>query len=159
MSQTISVGVVGPSYWAYMATVMAECLDTITKSNRIETGLVPGGVFHDALTFSELALEATGSSMPANPPASLNAYGIAAEAIRRSFGDLPKNRKEVDQQLATYADFIRRLNEARTLHQRERQVAESLQTFFWDLKEQGEAEAYESSVGFGTVPVGLRSTA
>jgi hypothetical protein len=159
MSQTISVGVVGPSYWTYMATVMAECLDAVTKSNRIETGQVPGGVFHDARTFSELALEATGSSMPENPPASLNAYGIAAEVIRRSFGEVLKNRKEVDQRLAAYADFIRRLDEPRTLHQREHQTAENLQTFFLDLKEQGEAEAYESSIAFGTVPVGLRNSA
>jgi hypothetical protein len=156
MSQTISVGVVGPKYWTYMATVMAECLQDITNSNQIEVGQVPGGVFRDALEFSELALEATGNTTPENPPASFNAYGIAAEVIRRS-SEIAKNRKEVDQRLAIYAEFIRRLNEPRPLRPRERQTAESVKAFFLNLKEQGEAEAYESKVAFGTVPVGLRS--
>lgn len=159
MSQTISVGVVGPSYWTYMATVMAECLQKITQFNRIEPGQIPGGVFRDAVAFSRLALDATGNSTPDNPPASLNAYGIAAEVIRMSADDLVKSRKEVDQRLAAYADFIRKLGEPRALRERERETAHHLRTFFLNLKEQGEAEAYESSVAFGTVPVGLRHSA
>jgi hypothetical protein len=156
MSQTISVGVVGPSYWTYMATVMAECLQEITQSNRIEAGQVPGGIFHDAVAFSELALEATGNATPDNPPASLNAYGIAAEVIRMSSTELPKSRREVDQRLANYAEFIRKMTQPRILRDRERETAEHLKTFFLNLKEQGEAEAYENSVALGPVPIGLR---
>ena len=156
MSQTISVGVVGPSYWAYMAAVMAECLQEIAQSNRIEAGQVPGGVFHDAVEFSDLALEATRSTTPDNPPASLNAYGIAADVIRMSSTELSRSRREVDQQLAQYGDFIKKMTQPRTLRDRERETAEQLRMFFLNLKEQGEAEAYENSVALGPVPIGLR---
>ena len=103
MSQTMSVGVVGPSHWVYMATVMAECLENVARTNRIEPNEIPVGVYWDALEFSGLALQATGDAVPDNPPASINAYVIAADALRRSSRDLPRTREDIDHRLEEYA--------------------------------------------------------
>lgn len=155
MSQTISVGVVGPSHWAYMATVMAECLEEITKTNRIPTNLVPAGVYQDALAFSQLAVQAAGASVPDNPPASFNAYVIASEVLRRSSQELPQTREDINYRLERYETFLRTLDAPRELTDAEKELVASLIRFFARLKEEGEAEAYTKAMYLESVPTGF----
>ena len=156
MSQTISVGVVGPSHWAYMAAVMAECLEKIAQTNRIEPNQAPLGVYYDAVEFSRLALQATGKLLPDNPPASINAYMIAADLMRKSSVDLSGSREDVDNRLEKYAAFVVSLNAPRELEPSDRELVDSLRIFFLRLKEEGESEAYEGAVHIEPVPMSLR---
>lgn len=149
MSQTISVGVVGASHWTYMATVMAERLDEAYRTNRIVAGSIPAGVYRDALAFSQLALQATGSSVPDNPPASLNAYVIASDVLRHSSHEPFPTSEDVNSQLQRYGTFLRSLsNASREVSSAERETLESLVAFFQCLKEEGESEAYSRTLHF-----------
>jgi hypothetical protein len=138
-----------------MATVMAECLENVARTNRIEPNEIPVGVYWDALEFSGLALQATGDAVPDNPPASINAYVIAADALRRSSRDLPRTREDIDHRLEEYAGFLRTLETPRELNQKESETVKSLRTFFSRLKEEGESEAYEKAVYLEPVPMGF----
>jgi hypothetical protein len=155
MSQTISVGVVGPSHWAYMATVMAECLEEVAKNDRVSPNAIPVGVYHDALRFSDLALQATRASVPDNPPASLNAYVIASDVLRRSSQELPQTRDDINLQLKRYETFLQTLQTPRALDDDDRQLVNSLRTFFLRLKEEGESEAYTRTMHLESVPTGF----
>src|SRR5580704_1412968 len=97
MSQTVSLGVVGPSHWAYMASVMAEKLQHVANAKQTVVGQIPVGVYRDAREFYRLVLEAAGDGTPVNPPASINAYALAADAVRAVRADA--SRAEVEQTL------------------------------------------------------------
>jgi hypothetical protein len=153
MSQTLSVDVVGPSHWTYMATVMAECLDQIAQAGSINAKPVPPGVYRDALAFWELALQATSGAVPNNLPA-LNAYVVASEALRRSFQILP-SRDDIDKQLVKYETVLKALGTPRTLDVEETKVVTGLKTFFERLKEEGESEAYTQTMQLETGPIGF----
>jgi hypothetical protein len=155
MSQTISVDVVGPSHWAYMATVMAECLDEIAKTNRVSPNLVPAGVYQDALEFAQLAVQATRTSVPDNPPASLNAYVIASDVLRQSSQELSQTSEAINKQLKQYEEFLQSLKEPRELTDDDAKVVEPLKTFFVRLKEAGESEAYAKAMYLDPMPTGL----
>jgi hypothetical protein len=146
MSQTISVGVVGPSHWTFMATVMAECLDVAAKNNRVQPNAIPLGVYRDALAFSQLALEATGADIPDNPPASLNAYVIASDVLRRSSHQLFQTREDINRRLHRYEAFLRTLETPRELTEDDNEILNSLVAFFRRLKEEGESEAYAKAL-------------
>lgn len=154
MSQTISVDVVGPSHWTYMATVMAECLEHIAKAGQVGLNAVPAGVHQDALRFSNLALQATGTSVPDNPPASLNAYVIASDALLRSSQELSQTRDCIDFQLKRFEAFLEALQTPRDLDDDDKQLVDSLRTFFVRLKEEGESEAYTRTMYLEPVPTG-----
>ena len=154
MSQTISVGVVGPSHWAYMASVMAEKLEQIKNARRTDAARFPKGVYHDALEFYKLVLEAAGDGSPKNPPASINAYAIAADAVRAVCTNVD-SRSDVAKTLHTHQSLLESLQQARILEQQEVETLSSLQSFFVWLKHEGEADAYERGVGY-ELPVGLR---
>jgi hypothetical protein len=146
MSDTISVDVVGPSYWAYVATVMAECLEEATRSKQVRVGLVPRGVYSDAKEFFRLVLQSVGNGVPDNPPASLNAYVIAADALRNSSDSFPRTREELGQRLAHYSELIDHLGQPRNLTTEEIEIATSLKEFFERLAQAGESEVYERTV-------------
>jgi hypothetical protein len=152
MSQTLSVDVVGPSYWTYMATVMADCLERISQAGRIETSAVPPGVFKDALAFWQLALQATSGAVPDNLPA-LNAYVIAFETLRWSLPASP-TREDIDKELVRYDAFLKTLGTPRALDVEDTQIVGALKSFFVHLKEEGECEAYTQTVQLETVPTG-----
>ena len=155
MSQTISVGVVGPSHWAYMATVMAECLEEIAKIHRVPENAIPAGVYQDALDFAQLAVQATGTSIPDNPPASLNAYVIASDVLRWSSQESSQTSEEINKQLKLYETFLRSLEKPRELNDDEIRLVDSLGRFFVRLKEEGESEAYAKAMYLDPMPMGL----
>jgi hypothetical protein len=155
MSQTISVGVVGPSHWSYMAAVMAEALQKTAEAGRIEGSEVPSGVLSDALEFYTLALQAAGNAIPKNPPASFNAYMIAVEAAQASCRTVLGTREDIGHCLRQYLGFLKRLQEPRDLLQEEMETAEALRRFFLQLQMEGEAEAYEQGVYFEPLPGGV----
>jgi hypothetical protein len=140
-----------------MAGLMAKSLDLVVGARRVEPNQVPSGVYEDARKFFELVIEATGP-LPANPPASLNAYRIAADAVRGSVSPVPKDRKELREHLTAYGSFIERLTHEGPLSNLEVATAERLRKFFARLKREGQAEAYERRIMFEPPPLGnLRS--
>jgi hypothetical protein len=154
MSQTISVGVVGPSHWAYMASVMAERLQKIGETKRITASQIPAGVYRDALEFYRLVLEAAGDNVPVNPPASVNAYALAADALRTVCADV-SSRTEVEQTLGKQKTLLENLQNARDLSSAELKTLSSLRECFLWLKREGESDAYERGVGH-EVPAGFK---
>lgn len=155
MSQTQSVGVVGPSDWLYMATVMQRYLENIANTKRVEE-LPPRGIYEAAIEFFDLVLSAVNTtSVPDNPPASISNYLIATTALR---GSQPiSTNTDVVTTLRQFADFVRRLAAPlqTTLSGAESQVAGDVAAFFARIRSEGEAEAYEERVRFGTPPVVL----
>jgi hypothetical protein len=145
MSQTISIGVVGPSHWAYMASVMAEKLARMGETRQADVAQIPVGVYRDAKRFFGLVLDAAGDHTPVNPPASVNAYALAADAVRATHADA--SRAEVAQTLEKQKALLDALQDTRALNHEDLQTLLSLQAFFVWVKQEGESEAYEGSVG------------
>ena len=154
MSQTVSVGVVGPSHWAYMASVMAAKLRPMVDARRTLAARIPVGVYRDAREFYKLVLEAAGDGTPVNPPASINAYALAADAVRAASADA--SRADVEQTLHRQKALLDDLGEPRELSGEELKTLSSLHTFFLWLKQEGESDAYERSVGC-ELPVGFKT--
>jgi hypothetical protein len=154
MSKTVSVGVVGPSHWAYMASVMAEKLGRMRDTKQVVTAQIPAGVYHDARQFFGLVLDAAGDRTPGNPPASINAYALAADAVRAAHADA--SRAEVGQTLEKQKALLDTLQAERALGDDEVETLSSLQAFFLWLKQEGESEAYERGVGYD-IPIGLKT--
>ena len=148
MSDTLSIDVVGPSYWAYVATVMADCLEEVYRTKRIEPNLVPKGVYRDAKDFFRLVLESAGDDIPENPPASLNAYVIATDAIMSSAHSFPNTREALGDRFEEYAELVDRLNSPRQLTSDEVETAKALNSFFAKLAQAGEVEVYENTLSF-----------
>ena len=155
MSQTISVGVVGPSHWAYMASVMAEKLRHIQTAGFTNGNEIPVGVYHDANEFYKLVLEAAGDSAPKNPPASINAYAIAADAVRAVCSNV-HTRDDVAKALGQHKTLLESIRTAHALGQDELDTVASLQGFFLWLQHEGESDAYEQGVG-SELPVSLHA--
>ena len=153
MSQTVSVGVIGPSHWAYMASVMAEELQQIASTKRTVAGQIPSGVYRDAREFYKLVVDAAGDGTPVNPPASINAYALAADAVRSV--RVNASRSEVKKTLESQKKLLDDLQQTRDLSGEEIETLSSLRSFFLWLKNEGESDAYELSVGDG-VPFGFR---
>ena len=154
MSQTVSVGVVGPSHWAYMASVMVKKLQEIVDTKESAAHPIPPGVYRDAQELYRLVLEAAGDATPVNPPASINAYALAADAVRAQRADA--SRAEVKQTLEKQKALLDDLQRARAFSEEELETLASLQAFFLWLKQEGESEAYERGVGYD-LPVGFKT--
>ena len=157
MSQTISAGVVGPSYWLYLAAVMAGRLEKVAKKKRLSIGDIPKGAANDAREFFRLALEAAGDDLPQNPPASINACKIAADAVRGSVRPAPRNRQELEERLALFSSFVEDLQRPHELSADETETAKALSKFFLLLQQDGEAEAYEQVIHLEEPHIGFRS--
>lgn len=145
MSQTVSIGVVGPSHWAYMASVMADRLQQIADAKQTGAVQIPAGVYRDAREFFRLVLEAAGDSAPVNPPASINAYALAADAVRAN--RVNASRAEVEEELGRQKALLDDLQQSRGLSEVELGTLLSLHAFFLWLKQEGESDAYEQGVG------------
>jgi hypothetical protein len=153
MSQTLSVDVVGPSHWTFMATVMVDSLEQILQAGRVGTTPVPPGVYKDVLAFWQLALQATSGVVPDNLPA-LNAYVVASEALRGSSHASP-TREDIDEHLVRYEAFLRGLETPKTLDPEGLKIVNDLKSFFVRLKEEGESEAYTQTMQIETLPIGF----
>ena len=154
MSQTVSVGVVGPSHWAYMASVMADKLQQIASAKQTVAAKIPVGVYRDAREFYRLVLEAAGDGTPIDPPASINAYALAADAVRAESANA--SRADVEQTLGRQKALLDSLQESRRLSEDELKTLSSLRAFFQWLKQEGESDAYERGVGY-ELPVGIKT--
>jgi hypothetical protein len=146
MSKTISVGVVGPSHWSYMASIMADRLGRIAETKTIEPSKIPRLVYTDALEFYRLVMQAAGDDPPDNPPASMNAYSIAADGVRASAPDQSSTPEEIHKTLADHLSLLECLTKQRPLDEHELETVKSLRRFFLWLKSEGETEAYERGV-------------
>lgn len=146
MSETISVGVVGPSHWSYMAAVMAQRLGVVVERRRLEAGDIPKGVYLDAKKFFHLVLEEVDGEPPENPPASINAYVIAADAVRGA-QSVPA-AQDVKQSLREYSGLLSGLQTPRDLTVDELNTAGALRRFFLQLRKAGQIEAYERRIRF-----------
>jgi hypothetical protein len=145
MSETISVGVVGPSHWAYTATVMAECLDEIVKAKNVIPNEIPRGIFLDAKDFFQLVRQATRDTIADNPPASINAYAIATDVVY-SVSATPSNQEQLDTILEEYADLVEELEKPHKLSGTEIEKLIPLKEFFERLAQEGENEMYEQTI-------------
>jgi hypothetical protein len=148
MSDTLSIDVVGPSYWTYMATVMADCLERISISQEVLPNSIPSGVYRDAKSFFGLVMQSAGKDLPENPPASLNAYVIAAYAVKESSDEEPKTLESLAELLEDYSTLLNRLDRPGELNEHEVNTAKDLQQFFRELAQAGEAEIYERTVDY-----------
>lgn len=146
MSQTISVGVVGPSHWSYMAAVMAQRLERIVERHKVEAQDIPAGVYLDAEKFFDLVLQEFGGEARKNPPASINAYVIAADAVREAQSMLAT--QDVKESLKEYSGLLSGLRAPRDLTAGELKTAMALRKFFLQLRKAGQAEAYERRIRF-----------
>lgn len=146
MSMTTSVGVVGPSHWSYMAKTFERCLAEIVSRKRIEEDSVSNSIYLDAKEFFQLVSQAVQEGVPGNPPASANAYMIAARAIRSTVH--PQTHETIRESLNEYLSFFNRIRDARDLSAKELETATSLQKFLKQLYLYGQSEAYESHVRF-----------
>lgn len=149
MSMTIPVGVVGPSYWGYMAREMSNHLESVVHSKSIQ-GNVPRGVYYSALEFFKLVVPVVSHQVPENPPASMNAYMIAADVVRNSPGDRGIKRNDLGDRLRGYLDLVKRLDSPGTLNDEEVKRAQGLKCFFSKLAQKGETSAYEEAMGLRT---------
>lgn len=154
MSHTPSVGVVGPSHWTYVASVMADGLREIVSSRAVRETL-PEGILGAAEEFFSLALESAAGRVTKNPPASMANFLIASEALSTPQTQLDRPSAKA-RQLRTYRSFIGRLRRRGRLTPSEIEQAGELQKFFARLREAGESEAYEARVAFAAPPTTLR---
>ena|ERR1019366_3062798 len=152
MSMTTSAGVMGPSHWSYMASVLAEVLEKIALKKKIDEGDVPAGVYIDVKEFFGLIAQALHKKLPDNPPASMNAYAIAAGIVKMSVQPAPDTSEELEKCLARYYSFVRRMRTPTVLTLRDVETAKDLQRFFFRLQREGESEAYERRVDFDDSP-------
>jgi hypothetical protein len=146
VSETISVGVVGPSHWSYMAAVMAQRLEAVVERRRLEARDIPLGVYLDAKKFFDLVLQEVGGGPRENPPASINAYVIAAHAVREA-QSMPA-AQDVKPSLEEYSRLLLGLQQPRDLTVDELNTAGALRKFFLQLRKAGQVEAYERRIRF-----------
>lgn len=147
MSRTLSIGVVGPSYWSYTAAVMASHLVTVRERRRREPAELQGGVHQDAKDFFTIVLAAIGEDVPDNPCASLANYRLATDTLLDCLGAPPETTSEVDERLRQYAAFVDRLATAGELDETDLRIAEELQQFFTKIVRDGEKQDYLAAVG------------
>lgn len=152
MSKTTSDGVVGAGYWMFMASVMASRLDEIIQSGRISNGEIPKGVHNEACRFFLLILDDVGGNQPKNPPASSNAYFIAARALKRASETFPKTVPELDSVLKEYSEFLKALRNPHSLTSSEKKLARALMSFFLQLRDEGEEERHIRRLNIDTAP-------
>lgn len=145
MSLSPSIGVVGPSHWAYTAAVAADRLDKLISEQRVTKDLIPEGVYRGIKRFFTLVLNPDGNQIPS---ANIANCLIAANTVAQSAEKAPRNLQEFAEVMKGYSLFIDRLTEERTLSPDELRKARELMRFFKRLEQDGETEAYEKSVGW-----------
>jgi hypothetical protein len=146
MSEPASIAVVGPSYWTFMATVMATRLERFIQSREVTPSDIPEGVYLGAMEFFDLVLGAAGEAA-SYPPASVNAFLIATDVLRGSLRPFPKTSQDLKEKFVKYAKFVQGLNQAHSVtDDDEFETATSLRDFFLSLAQDGEAEQYMQTI-------------
>jgi hypothetical protein len=141
MSETVPIAAVGPSYWIFMATVMATRLESFIKSREVISDEIPEGVYNGVKEFFDLVMGAAGDNRPKSPPASVNAYGIATVVLRGSLRPCPERSQDFLAKLDKYSKFIKGLDKTHSIADAdELETATSLRDFFLGLAQDGEAE-------------------
>jgi hypothetical protein len=133
MSWIMSIGVLSPSYYQYMAVVMSERLEKIVLKKRLEIDDIPKGILSDVKGFFEVLLDGIGTGVHKNPQATLNLYVIAMYVMKPS-----KNLREVDSKLKQYGELVNKLNISHDLSEEESGILKDLQKFFENLFKLGE---------------------
>jgi hypothetical protein len=154
MSQTVPVDVVSRSYWAYVASAMADGLGGMLERGE-KPSVVPRRVYSDAKEFFRLALEAAGDTVPQNPSASIANYIIAADAVR-AVQHNQTDRTALRKCLEGYQQLVERLECSDAFKPEEAAVANELKDFFLELEQEAEAETYDRIVQFESPKSGLR---
>jgi hypothetical protein len=142
MSWTPSVGVVGAGYWSYMAHVLAESLSRAIRDKRVDSSLLPQGIYNDAREFFNRALD---DQAQERSPARMNAYVVALDAVWES-GDSVRTTDQAQHRLRDYSDLLERLRSEGPLTEIELKTAAELRHFFLNLSQAGDAEAYADRV-------------
>ena len=143
VSKTASVGVVGPGYWLYVSSILARRLTSIIDKGNIVGDEIPVGILTGAKRFLDMALDAVAEGVPANPPASINAYQIAGNALHAatSNGETPS---DLPGALKSYVELLPRLRTPGSLSESERARVGQLRAFFEQLRDEGVTETYEN---------------
>ena len=144
MSQTAPADVVRRSYWAYVASAMAEGLGQILNHEATSTA-IPRRVYVDASEFFRLALEAAGDALPANPSASISNYIIAADAAS-ALPARPDSRAALRTRLEEYAALLSKLQGGTPVSDDDESTAAGLRDFFVKVQQEAEAETYDQVV-------------
>ncbi len=156
MSDTLTVGVVGPSFWSYTAAVMAEHLRLVALQRVTAPEQLLMGVYLNAKRFFRIVLEDTEEAMPANPCASIANYKIAVDTLLECIHPQLESRAQIDSHLRQYAHMLERLQVEGSLTSQELAVATELRDFFAQLAQDGEEETYLRAVRFDPPEVGIR---
>lgn len=143
MSLTISVDVVGPRRWAYMAGLMAAHLSTAIATGTLNSDLIPRGVKSLARKFFNLVKKDIEGSSD-NPPATARAHLIALDVLQASSPSLTDD--QLAERLLEYATFIGNLGTSRDLRDEERPTVLALRDFFLRLQREGETERYVDAI-------------
>jgi hypothetical protein len=129
-----------------MAAVMAQRLEVVIERRRLAARDIPEGVYLDAMKFFDLVLQEVGGKPQENPPASINAYVIAAHAVREA--ESMAAAQDVKQSLKEYSGLLSGLQTPRDLTADELNTARALRKFFLQLRKAGQVEAYERRIRF-----------
>lgn len=157
MSMTNSVGVYSPGYWSSMAFTMMESLQEMLRlRRRVE---IPETVHRDAVRFLQLGIDANSKPMPSNLSASINAYRIAADALRSAELDITNSsalkREDLAEMLSSYLGLLQRLPNLTELKEDDLQLIRKARLFFGEVAKEGENEAYESTISFEDEKIGI----
>jgi hypothetical protein len=152
MSWAPSIGVVGASYWSYMASVLANTLGLAIKERKVNPSLLPEGVYRDAKEFFNRAVGESGGEQ--RTPARMNAYVVAVDAVWDSAHSV-RTSEEVQNLLRDYSSLLTRFREAGPLSEAELKTAEQLRQFFISLSQAGDADAYVDHVRFDPPPIDM----
>lgn len=155
MSETLTVGVVGPSYWSYTAAVMTNHLGQVINQRATDPPHLLNGVYLNAKEFFRIVLEAMEEAIPDNPCASLANYKIATDTLLKCVRPRPSSVGQIDALLRQYAQFLGRLEMQRSLTEEEAMVASKVRDFFAQLTRDGDEEEYVNAVRFEPPGLGL----
>ncbi|MDP2933224.1 MAG: hypothetical protein Q8N81_03765, partial [bacterium] len=97
---------VGAKHWSYPALAMAKCLDQIIKGQKTK---IPLGVFHDAQLFLKVVLGRKTGTHFDNPPAQVNAFGIAWDVLNNCPNLRSRTRKGAEGHFLKFAEFLESL--------------------------------------------------
>jgi hypothetical protein len=144
MSRTISVGVLGPSRWSFMAAVLADRISLTLETKTSQQ--IPKAVLREAKDFIKLALEGSGDAPSNNPPASINAYAIAVGAAVPQPSAAPETRESLRARFQGFSELLDKLPESGAFDENQQGVAADLVSFLTKLRIDGQVQAYEQAV-------------
>lgn len=147
MSDTVSIGVVGPSYWSYTAAMMASHLKRVLAQKATDPAHLLTGVYQSARIFFAEVLEASSDRVPVNPNASLSNYKIATDTLVECLRPPPESRAKINERLQEYSALLDKLERPGVLSDHDLALAQDVRDFFSQLARDGDDETYVAAVG------------